>query len=222
MPRDVQTEGIVLRARTYGEDDLLVELLTPEDGRISGIARHGRKSRKRFGTVLEPLNLLRLRYQDRGTMVSLREVVLETPLTHLSEDWDRLMAAFYLVDIVRETVHERSSDSHLYHLLKESLLSLDRGTPVREALQNFEFHFLDSQGYQPHIEACRSCGKKWDESGPFYFVFREGGLYCLECLPPRVDFEPFSKGTLPKILSRFIEYQLGRPLKASRFLRGVL
>src|SRR5208337_2143916 len=51
-----QTPAIVLTVRDYGEADLLVTFLTPGQGRLTGIAKHARKSRPRFAHCLEPLS----------------------------------------------------------------------------------------------------------------------------------------------------------------------
>ena len=51
-----QTPAIVLTVREYGEADLMVNFLTPEYGPLTGIAKHARKSRRRFAHCLEPLS----------------------------------------------------------------------------------------------------------------------------------------------------------------------
>ncbi len=214
--REVRTEAIVLRARTTGEDDLLVEFLTPGEGRVHGIARHGRKSRKRFGTVLESFNRVRLRYQDAGGLVSLREAALESG-GGLEGDLERLLGGFYLVDLIRASVHERNPDAPLYHLLEEGLLALASGEAVSKVIRRFEFRFLDLLGYKPHLGGCLLCGRSSAET-PFFFVFSRGGVFCGGCLPPGVSFEPYSEASAPKVLSRFIEYQLGHPLRSHKFL----
>ena len=51
-----QTPAIVLTVKDFGEADRLVTFLTPERGVLTGMAKHAKKSRKRFANVLEPLN----------------------------------------------------------------------------------------------------------------------------------------------------------------------
>ena len=51
-----QTPAIVLTVREYGEADLMVNFLSPEYGALTGIAKHARKSRRRFAHCLEPLS----------------------------------------------------------------------------------------------------------------------------------------------------------------------
>ena len=83
------------RLRTYPlrEADLLVTLFTRAEGKIHGVARAAKKSRRRFGGALEPLTHVLARYEDRER----RELsrldsceVLESPLATKSvmrESW---------------------------------------------------------------------------------------------------------------------------------------
>jgi DNA repair protein RecO (recombination protein O) len=217
MRKGVESEAIVIRSKMYGEDDLLVEFLTLRDGRIWGKARHGRKSRKRFGTVLEPLNILQLRYRDSGNFVFLEEAALERPLSRLRTGLESLSIGFYFLDLIRELVPQRSPDARAFSLLKESLVHLNDNKSPGEIVSEFEHRLLDLCGYSPHLEACIGCQKKWEPAAKFFFVFREGGIFCADCLPSQVSFELFSREALSEILPKFIEYQLGRPLRSLEF-----
>jgi len=221
--REFETEAIVLKVRTIGENDLWADFLTPDHGRLHGVARHGRKSRKRFGTVLESMNRVCIRYRETGGLVFLEEAGLILPAHHLEDGLDGLIAGFYVVDLVRELLPERSPDRRVYELLNETLLHIDRidrtkENPYAEALMLFEYRFLDLCGYSPNLKKCLGCGRERNRTEKFFFVYREGGIYCSSCLPGGSSFEPLSRRTLPRILSRFIEYQLGHPPKSRKFL----
>ncbi len=217
---EIQTEAVILRAVTFGENDLMVHFLTSQQGKLAGIAHHGRKSQKRFGTVLEPLNVVRLRFVDNGGIVSLREATLVDPPHHLDQNLNLLFGGFYLLDLVREWVLERHPEPKLYSVLRETLGRLSHEGPdsLSRVVQEFEFRLLALAGYRPNLTDCFACKKKWEPSERFFFVFKEGGLSCPSCLPRATPWEPFSQDHLPKILSRFIEYQLGHPLRSHKFL----
>ena len=220
--KEFQSEAIVLRVRTIGENDLWVDFLTPDHGRLHGIARHGRKSEKRFGTVLESLNVVRLRFLETGSLVGLEEAGLADRGHCLDKDLGRLTSALYLIDLVRELVPDRNPDPKIYTLLKDSLAALDLAEPrsVEDLVMKFEYHLLDNCGYTPHLKKCLSCGKERSRAEKFVFVYSQGGIYCAACLP-RTSIggsETLSREMLPKILSRFIEYQLGHSLRSRKFL----
>ena len=60
-----ESEAIVLRTYPLREADLLVTLFTRLEGKVKGVARAAKKSRKRFGGALEPLTYVRAYYEDR-------------------------------------------------------------------------------------------------------------------------------------------------------------
>lgn len=220
---EVQSEAIVLRSRTIGENDLWIDFLTPEHGRLHGIARHGRKSHKRFGTVLESMSRVRLRFRETGGFVALEEAGLAGKGHRLEKDLARLAASFYLVDLVRELVPERNPDPKVYFLLKDSLVAIEtaeKAGSVAEVVTSFEYRLLDLCGYTPHLKRCLSCGKERSREERFYFVYSEGAVFCPACLP-RVSSggsDLLTREALPGILGRFIEYQLGHPVKSRKFL----
>ena len=58
---EVVTDGIVLKARPYGERDMILTLLTPEHGRITVLARSVGKKQKAIGSVRAEFRLFPLR-----------------------------------------------------------------------------------------------------------------------------------------------------------------
>ena len=60
-----ESEAIVLRTYPLREADLLVTLFTRLEGKLRGVARAAKKSKKRFGGALEPLTYVRVYYDDR-------------------------------------------------------------------------------------------------------------------------------------------------------------
>ena len=45
--RRIESSAVVLGARVFGESDLLVDLLVRDAGRITGVAKSAKKSKKR-------------------------------------------------------------------------------------------------------------------------------------------------------------------------------
>src|SRR2546429_8723998 len=60
-----ESEAIVLRTYPMREADLLVTLFTRLEGKVRGVARSAKKSKRRFGGALEPLTYIRVYYDDR-------------------------------------------------------------------------------------------------------------------------------------------------------------
>ena len=78
-----ESEAIVLRTYPLREADLLVTLFTRAEGKVRGVARSAKKSKRRFGGALEPLTYVRAYYEDRERQELARLdscEVLESPL----------------------------------------------------------------------------------------------------------------------------------------------
>ena len=64
-----ESEAIVLRTYPFRESDLLVTLFTRTEGKVRGVARAAKKSRRRFGGALEPRTYVKVTYEDRERQV---------------------------------------------------------------------------------------------------------------------------------------------------------
>jgi len=49
-----KTTGFVLRTLSYGESDLIVTFYSHNFGKLKGIAKGAKRSKKRFANVFEP------------------------------------------------------------------------------------------------------------------------------------------------------------------------
>src|SRR5207237_10078531 len=79
-----ESEAIVLRTYPLREADLLVTLFTRVEGKVHGVARSAKKSKRRFGGALEPLTHVRAYYdvRERQELARLDSCeVLESPMT---------------------------------------------------------------------------------------------------------------------------------------------
>src|ERR671921_1526520 len=97
-----QSEAVVLRTYPMREADLLVTLFTRNEGKIKGVARSAKKSKKRFGGALEPLTVVRVYWEQRERH-ELNRIdsceVLESPLSS-TVDFSRAVALAYVGEML--------------------------------------------------------------------------------------------------------------------------
>jgi len=99
-----QSEAIVLRSYPLREADLLVSFFTRQEGKLRGVARAAKKSKKRFGGSLEPLTRVTLYYEDRAgnDLARLDSCdVLESPLAE-EVDYPRAIALAHVGEMLEE------------------------------------------------------------------------------------------------------------------------
>ena len=125
-----QSEAIVLRTYPLREADLLVTLFTRAEGKVKGVARSAKKSRRRVGGALEPLTCVRAYYGDgeRQELARLDSCdILESPLTS-AMDYPRVVALEHIAETLDELLPEREANDAIYRLAVSVLRQLRNGS----------------------------------------------------------------------------------------------
>lgn len=235
-------EAIVLSASDLGEDDRLVTLFTREYGKIRGVARHGKKSVRRFGGALEAFARLRVLLVLKEGLSSLRGADIITLFPGIRADLPRICHAGYACEVVDRLLPEAFGAPRLYRLLISYLEHLDVSPAVPDDRRFFEINLLNILGYRPSLERCSRCGAEPGEGGGMTLSAASGELLCGRCGGGRpigpvtlrllrksletgrfgvIRFPPESLGEAGAILDSAIASHLGRPLNSLLFLRSV-
>jgi DNA repair protein RecO (recombination protein O) len=191
------SRAYVLRTRPYGELDVIATLLTETHGKITGIAKAAKHSRRRFGGTLEPFVRVRAVFRQRphaDLMFLVRCELLEA-LRTFAEDIDRFAAGSYLLDLADRMTIGRDSGHEVYRLLDRALGLLHRGMSAEPLLRAFELHLLAATGYEPALDRCRGCGTDLARHDTAFLVVERGGLACRRCVPPGEVVRPFAPAT---------------------------
>jgi len=242
------TKAIVLHSRPFGESDKIVCFLTEGYGKVTGIAKGAKRSKRRFVNSLEPFSLVNLRFQDypQRSLAFIHDCVLVRGFKRLTQNLDRIACASYVTEITGELVREREENGAIFHHLQEGLVYLDENEISAIFLTFFELKLLRLAGFDPMFEGCCRCKKKWQSgAGKWWFSHRDGGILCAACCDSRREIVALSEETLhvfvgfraqercpldssladPKVvqesrffLPRFIQFQINKPLKSVRFL----
>lgn len=121
----IRTEAIILRRTNYGEADRILNLLTPEHGKVSAIAKSVRKARSKLAGGLELFATCDVTVmQGKGDMGTVSSARLIKFYGDILKDYDRMQLAYELVKLVNRAA-ENVPDSELYYLLRDSLVYLD-------------------------------------------------------------------------------------------------
>jgi DNA repair protein RecO (recombination protein O) len=175
-----ESEAIVLRTYPLREADLLVTLFTRAEGKIHGVARAAKKSRRRFGGALEPLTHVLARYEDRER----RELsrldsceVLESPLAD-EVGYARVVALSHVAELLDELMPEREASDAVFRLSLAVIAGL-RGPEIWMPITYFELWMTRLMGYLPDLSACLACGRPLNGSKAYFHALADG-LMCPE------------------------------------------
>jgi DNA repair protein RecO (recombination protein O) len=212
--RQHRTEAIVLRLFDYGESDRIVTFCTAGYGKLRGIAKGARRSRKRFANALEPFSLSHLLFSRRGpdslALVEGSEVISHFP--QIRADLEKTLAASYLIDLTDQFLPEEKRNEAVFKLLRD-FLSLIEASPIAESiLRFFEIRLLKLSGYNPALDRCLLCNTPVGNETTYRFSVADGSLTCTGCRPAGADAIPVSLGTIRTLL-------LGREIEIDRLGR---
>ena len=175
-----ESEAIVLRTYPMREADLLVTLFTRMEGKVRGVARSAKRSRRRFGGALEPMTCVRAVYEDREkqelTRLDSCEVV-DSPLTN-AVSYPRLIALGHVAELLDELLPDREANDALFRLTV-SVIEVLRGDEIWLPLTYFELWLTRLTGFLPELSACGECGLDLEGERAFYHALADG-LMCSE------------------------------------------
>lgn len=178
-----QTLAVVLQVMDHGDADKIVTCYSEQLGRLSGIAKGAKRSKKRFVNKLEPFTLLDLSYAESRTSSLMRidQAELIHPFPSLRSDYGRYTAATLLCEQMLQWTREHDADSDLFALLRWALASLEQGQPPFATVILFEIRMLDLLGYRPNLAGCLQCGALTPARRPYHFSTSKSGLVCRQC-----------------------------------------
>jgi DNA repair protein RecO (recombination protein O) len=175
-----ESEAIVLRTYPLREADLLVTLFTRAEGKVHGVARAAKKSRRRFGGALEPLTYVRAHYEDRER----RELsrldsceVLESPLAS-EVTYPRAIALAHVAELLDELLPDREPNDAVFRLTLAVLAGLRRAD-VWLPVTYIELWMTRLMGYLPELSECMVCGRTLNGSRAFFHALSDG-LVCMD------------------------------------------
>jgi DNA repair protein RecO (recombination protein O) len=174
-----ESEAIVVRTYPLREADLLVTLFTRLEGKVHGVARSAKKSKRRFGGALEPLTYVHAYYEDRERQELARLdscEVLESPLA-AKVTYPRAVALGHVAELLDELLPDREANDDVFRLTL-SILAVLRGSDLWMPLTYFELWMTRLMGYLPDFSECIVCGRALNGSRAFFHALADG-LMCV-------------------------------------------
>jgi len=207
-----KTNAIVIRSHHYGESDKIVTFFTKDFGKIKGIAKGARRSKKRFQNALDLFSHLHLIFFDREGMGLVRAEncdILHT-FPKIREDLKKIFYGNYYLELVNEMAGERETNAEAFNLLLSFLMALEAMEPQEEQLRMFEIRMLSLFGYRPNMRRCGLCKRDWGdlkEISSVFFSLEMGAIVCEPCSNALNNPIPLSLGTA-RLIERISQIEL--------------
>jgi len=144
--KQVKTEGITLSRKDMWEKDRVLEVFSPELGKISVIARGGSTLKSRFSGSLDVMGHNQFCLYRGRSFFYITHCDPITSFGVIRSDFNRISMAAYFFDILKKTTAYGQSNEGLYVLLKKTLELLEAGKEIRKIKHWFHYHFLRLEG----------------------------------------------------------------------------
>jgi DNA repair protein RecO (recombination protein O) len=181
--QEIVTPAVVVRTRAVGESDKIVTFLTRDLGKIAGLAKGARRSKRRFVNVLEPFTHVdvTLRLRPGSDLAFVNACVLRDAPISLARDLMKFAYASYVLELTDRMVREREAGPDTYELVRDALALLEEGEAEPGVLRAFELHLLRLTGYEPELDRCRRCATAVTTGTTMYVHPARGGVLCVRC-----------------------------------------
>ncbi len=237
-----------MNTRDYGESDRLITFYARNGGKVSGIAKGARRSKKRFANVFEPCSVVEVAYKERRSLVWIDACKLREPFLDLRTEIARWGYAALVSEVILEMIPEGESQEEIYFLLEETLKRLSQARDSLNVVLLFLIRFFGIGGCLPELDECHVCKRAFKERRYWWWRVNEGELLCPEHGSMRETDLELDVGTLILIgrirelpldkiwrlrirqdlkhpilntLTGWARFQIGKDLKTLKLLRQV-
>jgi len=153
--------AIVLKKTKLGEADLIITLLASDGRELRAVAKSARKPTSRLGARVEPFTVLEGQFATGRNLDVISDVRAVDPHASLREDYDKLLAASVVAEMLAVVAAQDQATERLYQMATTlfdlmDALPADKALPLLLAWMLKLFAVL---GYRPLLEECAVCGR---------------------------------------------------------------
>ena len=176
----LNTQGIVLKAVRYNENDVILTLFTRKLGKVVAIAKGAKKNKSSLLSSSQLFSYSNYTLKRQGNMYRVSQSDTIKSFYDISYDIEAFSYATYVTKLIENTTLENQTNNRLFVLLAQTLyLYSQQNIDKKFVTHAFELKFLDYMGLKPVINRCVVCNSK--ELGKPTFNVYEGGVICSKC-----------------------------------------
>jgi DNA repair protein RecO (recombination protein O) len=223
MPK--QSEALILRTYPFHEADLLVTFFTRSEGKVRGVAKAAKRSRKRFGGALEPLTHVIAHWEDKEKQELARLDscdIISSPLT-AEVSYPRLVALSYIAEVIDQLLPDREPSDEIFRLTLAVVRQL-KPDSIWMPLTYFDLWIVRLIGLLPELNQCVVCGDSLNGSRAWFHPHADGLLCMRDKRLASTEILPDSRAVAAEMfhapVERFVEIPWPRQRAADlrRFL----
>lgn len=176
----MNTDGLVIREKSTGEQNRIVTVLTRDFGIIRACVYGAKKISSRTGSATQLFAFSELGIAEKRGSYIIEAGKPKEVFFGLRNDVKKIALAQYFAELCECLVPEKENTEEYLRLVLNSLsLLMNEKRDEKLIKAVFELSILSLSGYMPNILACSECGKYEDEY--MFFDTSDGNIFCSEC-----------------------------------------
>lgn len=204
MPK--QSEALVLRTYPFREADLLVTLFTRAEGKVKGVAKSAKKSKRRFGGALEPLTHVIAHWEDkeRQELARLDSFdIIASPLA-AQVSYPRVLALEYVAEVLDQLLPDREPNDSIFRLAL-SVVGQLHSEAIWMPLTYFDLWIIRLTGLLPDLSTCTVCGAVLNGSRAYFHPIADGLMCIHHKRLASIEISPESRSTAAEMFRSPVE-----------------
>ncbi len=235
-------EGIIISEQAYGETSKIINVLTPDRGIISLMAKGARKLKSDLANVSSKLNYGYFNiYYKENKLSTLVSVDVINSFKNVRKDIEKISYVSFLLDLSNQ-VMKHNPHKLIFTNLLASLKKIDEGFDPIIITNIIELKYLDLLGVMPILDCCSGCGKT---SNIVTLSNIKGGYVCSNCVTnekivsektiklirmfyyvdidkiTKLEISNLCKNEINEFLDNYYEQYTGLYLKTKKFLKDI-
>ena len=181
----IKTEGLIIRVMNYLESSKIVTCFTPDQGKISLLAKGARRPKSRLGGSLDLLQHVAVVYYQKDTreLQTLSQVDVISSFQSFQSNLEIFSFGLGVLELVNKLELSKDPNPKLFYHSLEALNGLVDSKAPELVFYQFIWKWLEVAGFHPKVRRCLSC-LKIPNTRLVRFSISDGGYYCQNCSVP--------------------------------------
>ena len=179
--RVLQQPGFILHHYPYGETSALLEVFTPEYGRVGLIAKGARRAKSDLRAILCPFQPLTLGWTGKGELATLIAAEMAAEMVALSGT--ALYCGFYVNELTLRLLHRHDPHERLFAAYRATLSELQTAAQHAAVLRLFEKRLLQELGYALVLDRDAFSDAPIDAAAQYVYIPERGPMLAHAAMP---------------------------------------
>jgi len=165
----------ILHHRAFRDTSQILEVITPEHGRLALMSRGSRGAKSRLKSILQPFRPLLIGWSGKGEMPTLTAAEPQA-VNALNLSGKALPSAFYINELIIKLLHKHDVNERIYYLYESIIRLLSDKHEIEPVLRSFEKQLLEELGFGLNLSINAESGEAVIESEEYAYYLEHGSV----------------------------------------------